>query len=463
MSTLQTIKFWLEPDQDIPQFKRLKWESAPVSISDLLLTGVHPWMGPDKHPTLLDEFVRRVNNNNVKLTELVSMGHGYDVTASSGYSWNNECRFQRTLKSIQEEIYFVDDLSYMELLAIAKARLRLRWSHDLARTLAKKSQPGFQSLRQFLKSKKHDMKLTSYDDVNRYDLGRVLNLSDFEHLDRLLVTEGIASPNFRRGAALREIADEHGRLRLVSEIRALSLSVITRSEQPHVCGTHVQWHVTRTGEALTFRPDIGTSTVKKLAAAEFAKRWRTDTGKLVFQTSLDRLSEIVEQGEGKPEFPTLNYAGAQYNSTATSGVEGSRIQAFTIGAHVTSKCNGDVLKNVLREYGVSTTGNKDELVAKIAKLAADLYKREREELDQFFENHGFVRIANTPSTKSTLPVMESAGVLRNLVLSMYVLRHLRGGSILEPGHENATYSIYELAMALVNGKMSLTGSLLRVA
>jgi hypothetical protein len=462
MSTLQTFRFTLEPDKDIPQFKRLTWEATPVSITDVLLTGVHPWMGPDRNPTLLDALVGRINSEASKVAALAPMGHSYDVTASSGFSWNNECRFQRTLKAIQDEVYFVDDLSYVALLEVSKARLRSRWSHDVARSLAEKSQPGFQSLRQFLKSKKADMKLTGYDDINFYDLGHMLTLSDFDHLDRLLVTEGIPTPNFRRSAMIPELADEYGRLRLVPEIKALSLSVITRSEQPHVCGTHVQWHVTRTGKKLTFRPDIGTSTVKKLAATEFAKRWRIDDGNLVFWTSIEKLEEMVELGEGKPDFPTLNYAGAQYSSTATACVDGSRIQAFTIGSYVTSKCNGDVLKNVLKEYGVSTSGNKDDLAAKVTKLAAELYTREREKLAQFFEENGFVRIAEAPSTRSNVPVLEDTGVLRNLVLTMYVLRHLRGGAILEPTHENTTYTVHELAKALVHGRTSLTGAFLRV-
>jgi hypothetical protein len=46
---------------------------------------------------------------------------------------------------------------------------------------------------------------------------------------------------------------------------------------------------------------------------------------------------------------------------------------------------------------------------------------------------------------------------------MYTLKHLRGTAILEPSHENDAYTEHQLATALVNCRVSLTGSFLRVA
>ena len=61
MSTLKTFRFWLEPDRDFPMFQRLAWERVEVSIRDVLMGGVHPWIekadGTDVHPSLIDGFL----------------------------------------------------------------------------------------------------------------------------------------------------------------------------------------------------------------------------------------------------------------------------------------------------------------------------------------------------------------------------------------------------------------------
>jgi len=49
-----------------------------------------------------------------------------------------------------------------------------------------------------------------------------------------------------------------------------------------------------------------------------------------------------------------------------------------------------------------------------------------------------------------------------MLLTMYVLRHLRGNTILEATHENDTYDIPSLARALIKREVSLTGIFLRV-
>ncbi|NUM53466.1 MAG: hypothetical protein HUU46_07470 [Candidatus Hydrogenedentes bacterium] len=465
MSALQTFRFRLEPDPEIPRFKRLHWELVDVPIADVLTRGVHPW-DPDKHPSILDAFVQRMNCEEAKVTDLVPMGHSHDIIADSGYIWidKSSSKFQRTLKAVQEGIYFVVGLSYVELLGIAKERLRARWSHGVAKTLAEKSHYGFQALRQFLKSKDKSIKLSSYDDIDGYDLGRILSLEDFEQHDKLLVSEGIPTQNFRLASALSQFADNDGRLRLVPEIRALTFAVIMKSDKPHVCGTHVQWHVTRTGKMLTFRPDLGNNSVAKRAAAEaFAMRYRVDDRRFVFRTTVDKLTEMLERNEGAPTFPSLNYTSKQGPPTATAEVEPSRVRAFHIGKYPTSRCSGDILREVLREHGVPMTGAKDKLVSKLAGLIADTYAKHQSDLDHFFAEHRFLRIASAPSSAADLPILEDMRYLRNLVLTAYVIRHLRGNAILEPSHENATYTVEELALALLEGKLAFTGALLRVA
>jgi len=84
-------------------------------------------------------------------------------------------------------------------------------------------------------------------------------------------------------------------------------------------------------------------------------------------------------------------------------------------------------------------------------------------MDTYFTANRLVLVTKLPATTVKLSVLEDAPMLHSLLLTMYALRHLRGNAILEPGHENTTYTIEELALALVNGKVSLVGGFVRAA
>ena len=62
---METFRLWLEPDNDIPQFKRLRFEKVTVPLADVLLRGIHPWQGRDTNTSLkerlhLEYLARRV-------------------------------------------------------------------------------------------------------------------------------------------------------------------------------------------------------------------------------------------------------------------------------------------------------------------------------------------------------------------------------------------------------------------
>jgi len=121
------------------------------------------------------------------------------------------------------------------------------------------------------------------------------------------------------------------------------------------------------------------------------------------------------------------------------------------------------LKDILREYGVSMTGNKDALLRKLTELAARKYAERRPEMDAFFTEHRFVRINALPPKCERLPLLEDQPLLRNLLLTMYALKHLRGNAILDTAHENTAYTDEQLALALIEGKVGFAGTFLRVA
>jgi hypothetical protein len=462
MSTLETFRFWLEPDQKFPQFKRLAWEQVEVSIREVLMGGVHPWTtnhdSTDVHPSLIDAFLVRLNDEGAKVAELDGFGYCYDVSAQQGYYYEKKTRFERTLEFIRKNVYFVDALTYLQLLDIAKRRLRESWDHRVARTLAERACTGFQELRQFLKAKDKSIKLSGYGDVDQYDLSQVLSLDDFEGRDSLLIGEAIPSLNFRRTAFLGRVTDSRGRLRLVPDIPRVTLTMIPQAPDYQ----HLVWHVERDGETCRFKPEIGKSDAKRRKAREFAELWRTDEGRLCFSTSLDRLSEIVEGRIVVPSFPTLNYTFDNRGPTATAEVPENRVPAFFIGGFYDRKSNGDTLKEILREYGVSMTGNKTKLLQKLAKLAAKQYAERRPEMDTFFSERRFVRISSIPPKSQRLPLLEDEPMLRNLLLTLYTVKHLRGGAILDVAHDNNTYTEEQLALALLVGKVGFSGAFLRV-
>jgi len=169
MSTLKTFRFWFEPDRDFPQFRRLKWELVEVSIRDVLMDGIHPWMespdGGDKHPSLVEAFLQRLNDEGSKVAALESFGYCHDVSAVQGYYYDKKSRFERALETVQKGVCFVEELSYLELLDIAKKRLLDTWSNGTALALAERMCPGFQELRRFLKSKDKSIKLSGYEDI----------------------------------------------------------------------------------------------------------------------------------------------------------------------------------------------------------------------------------------------------------------------------------------------------------
>jgi len=463
MSTLNTFRLWLEPDQQFPMFKRLMWQKVEISIREVLMGGVHPWTanqdGTDVHPSLIDAFLARLNDAGAKVAELESFGYCHDVSAQQGYYYDKKTRFERTIECVQKNICFVDVMSYLQLLDIAKQRLRECWNHSVARTLAERAYPVFQDLRRFLKAKDKSVRLSGYEDIGQYDLGQVLCLDDFESRDSLLISEAIPSLNFRKASFLGGVTDNQGRLRLVSGINKVTMTMIPGGPDY----VHLVWHVQRNGETWRFRPEIGKSDAKRRKAREFAEQWRIGNGRLCFGVSLDRISEMVGQRVVVASFPTLNYTFDHRGPTATAEMPDSRVPAYFIGGFYDRKSNGDMLKDILREYGVSMTGNKAKLLQKLAALAAKQYRERQAEMDSFFTENRFVRISTVPPRSARLPLLEDAPLLRNLLLTMYAMKHLRGNAILEAQHENNTYTEEQLAHALLVGRVGFSGTLLRVA
>lgn len=459
---MKTFRLWLEPDRDIPQFECLRWELTDVPIADVLLSGVHPWMGADKHPSLPEVFLQRLNADDAKLSALAPMGYSHDLTVAPHAYWEERSQFDKILHAVRDQVRFVNNLEFLELRRIAVDRLREAWNKYLALKLAQAAYPTFADLRTFLKGKDKTLKLSGYEDLDRYDLSEVLTVEDFADQDALLIAEGVPVHNFRPYGWLATVMDDCGRLRLASEIRHVTLRTTVQATEQWRCGVQVTWQATRKGRTLTLHPDLGNELARREPAKQFAQRWRTDHGRLSFQTSVERLSEMVETGAVQPDFPTLNYRSPLNGPTATAEPLGNAIRAYVVCGFPNSKRSAETLKEVLRSHGISMSGNKDVLLEKLAKLAAEKYRERHGELDTYFSQRRFLRMNDPPRNAVAFDILDNLPQLHHLVLAMYVLKHLRGNAVLEGNHENDTYDLEDLALALVTGKTGLTGAFLPV-
>jgi len=457
---METFRLWLEQDRQVPRFKRLWFEKVPVSIADVLRKGIHPWQGADVHRSLKEKFVEVLNSGEMKPAELGQFGYCADVSCVvSSYPWQNESQFEETLERIRDGVYFVDKLSYVELLEIARERLQRRWSHRTAHSLLSRTHVGFDEMRRFLKAKDKDIKLSGYADIERYDLGEILRLGDFESEDSILISEGIPVTNFRSARFLERITDERGLLRLTDGIRDFQ---VTANGGGPFCHASVRYNCQRDGDTIRFVPELNREQAKRELAKLVAAQWRTDGGRYCFTTDVPRFSEMLDKEGYKISFAALDYMKPREPAISSAEMAQSKVMRFSVGKFLTGNANGDSIKAILREHGVSMTGRKEELVDKLAGLAARLYEENEPELDVYFSKHSFVRVANGSKDRGGgFPVLDGFD-LRDMVLTMYIIKHLRGNTILEASHNNDTFDLLSLAGSLIRREVALAGTFLRV-
>ena len=259
---------------------------------------------------------------------------------------------------------------------------------------------------------------------------------------------------------LEEITDAQGRLKLIDRIDDISLNqMATLHNETEV----VTWYVSRNDAGWRFRPEIGKSVVKREIAKAFAKQWRKDDGELCFTAGIDTLAIIVEQGIASPAFPALCYHHDRISPTATATVQDVRITAYGICGYPNHQFTGEGLKEVLRAHVVSMTGNKEALMEKLATLAAAEYDKALPEMDTYFHHNRFIRMATGKSPFQQFPILEHLSDLRNLLITLYIAKHMHGNAIVTAQHENNAFTVEEMAHALITGKTRVEGTFLPVA
>jgi len=304
------------------------------------------------------------------------------------------------------------------------------------------------------------VKLRSYDDLDNYDLSQVLCLKDFDAEDRVIISQGLPAVNFRRESFLNQVTNKDGLIKLAECIPHFELSPVD-SVTGYGYSKLIFNGKVKEGEVfltptLTESPDI------RSEAQMIAAKWRLDDSKYCFRTSMANLSRMHTEDRMQIRFPHLDYIHKKAPAESSGKLKTVSIESFTIGGFVTVRSSGDTIKEILRHYQVPMTGTKDKLLEKLAKLAAREYKKHKSEMKRYFQENRFIKINNTyGQSHSQFPLLDTER-LRNLLLTLFAFRHLRGNVILDAGYENDTVDLVALANSLVNEEISLSGTFLRV-
>ncbi len=456
---MKTIQLRLEPDQTMPMFSRLHWDIIDVTFRDVLETGVHPWVGNNLHADLPDALCAKLNQAEYKPAGLLSHHMLVDLTVNPVNTMGSQTRMELFLARVQKDVLFCDaGLDFPALAEIARATLAERWSRSLALRLAERLNPSFQELRRFLKRKDPKVKLKSQLELDQYNWGHILSLEDFANHERLLIDEAFGPVNFRTRAFLGAVTDEQLRLRLKPRIDYLSLT--QPSGTPH--RVPLLWHVERQGSHWRLRPNVGASNEARSAAKEFAERWRRDAGQLCFTARTEDLIELLESEAAQPSFPNLRYTRTPHPLKVQGEIGRDRVPVYTLGGIPTFKSNAEHLKAILREHSASTSGVKKVLAERIAKVAANEFAQHKERFDRFFTENRFVRVANEAQFGKQLPVLDRENSLKGLLLRVYALRHLRGDVVIDPSYLNDSCTVKDLALALINERVTLKGGFMQV-
>ena len=83
-----TYKLWLEPDKDIPRFKRLQFKEVEVPIIKLMKEGIHPYgalkaetYGDSSH--IVAKILSLINNNEFFPKELAQFDYCHEISRYS--------------------------------------------------------------------------------------------------------------------------------------------------------------------------------------------------------------------------------------------------------------------------------------------------------------------------------------------------------------------------------------------
>jgi len=463
---IMTYRLELRPDPEIPQFARLWWEKVETPLRDVFRQGIHPHsivvrsQGRD-HTGAASVILDRMNEESAFVTDLKAHSLGCEITCSNhghyGYGATTD-DLERLFQEVSRNVYFVQEITYEQLVEVAIARLRRVWDHKMARDMVQALGRDFAGMRDFLRRKKADIRLVGYHSLDDYDLSAILSVDDFLTEDTLLVNYGTESHNYRRASVLDRFVVPGGRISLTPRIDDC---VVDWDFKPGNWEPYVSYRCRIEGSRVEWRPDLKPDDKQRAKAREIAAETGRGEASYVFDTSVTEMTDALQQERFRLRFPDLTYREKPKPAAAKAKVQPAELICFGEASGLRSRLSNEKLKDVLRAFDKKLTGKKEDLVRRMAETIAEEYEAHEPQLDRFFRKHRFIRLAAQPKMLNRFPILEGHR-LRAPILILYCLRHLRGNVILEAGHVNDSVKVSDLAEARLDRKVMLNGSFVPV-
>jgi hypothetical protein len=466
---MKTYRLWLEKDREFPRFMRLKHSEVDVTLKDVLTRGVHPLeFTTDIYQRdismLSQKLISEANEEKHFVPQLAQLGYCPPLSEPPRYSYE-DYKLENTLKTLSEHIFYVEELTYAELLEIARKALARKWNHRVALAMLQTVHREFNSLREFLKNKDKKLKLSGYRDLDRYALDEVVYPDDFAYHERAVILHALPTTTFRSTSFVSAVTtrDGEGLLSLVPQIKRFD---IVWREYPFKRGTalmgnDIRYDCTLAGNLVRLVPTLSSTYGVREAAEAIAKRWRVGEGRFCFWTSIENIEEMLVDERCHILFSSTNYVTAVEPCPSEGEITEKRIPSFRLGEIVTYQLPNESLKAVLRKHNRPMTGRKGDLLAKVAGVLCERYEEMLPLLSEHFSKQKYLQISRTAHA-TFFPFMQESDILDRTVLAMYVIKHLRGNAIVDADHENDTYEVSDLVKALLQGNISVKGSFMAI-
>ncbi|VGO18798.1 hypothetical protein SCARR_00851 [Pontiella sulfatireligans] len=399
---------------------------------------------------------RSLNRADRRFPELSPQRLNYDIIAvRDNPLYDKRPALERTLEQVARDVYFVEGVSFDSAVKQAKAFLTRRWTQEKAWALLSDGRNGFSEMRAFLKVKHPKLKIGSYDAMRDLDLTALLSVEDFAAEEQALLHAGLECRNFRQPQAVTDQLDDHNRLRFTDRINWFEL--VINPGQAHT-GGHVKYGCELKGSTVHFKPELSNVVQQRRIAKAIARQYRTEGGDYCFSMPIGRLQEILDREQVALRFSNVRYLERIKPVTTSARLRKEEIPKFGITWRKME--TADEFRDALRAHGWKVAGKKSDLVRRTAELASERLEEAAPELDAWFVEHRYVRVPKGQTFPTPFPVLADEP-LKELVLMVYLMRRLRGNTVVDPGHENTSVRPVDMAEAILNGKTALTGSFLK--
>ena len=189
---------------------------------------------------------------------------------------------------------------------------------------------------------------------------------------------------------------------------------------------HLVWHVERDGETCRFRPEIGKSRERNVGRRANSQRpggWmRAGCASARAWTVSPKWSRAVSLCRPSRRSTTRSVQRGPHSDRRSPRYPGACLLHWWVLRP--EKQRRHAQGDPPRARRVHDRKQGEALLQKLAKLAAKEYAQRQPEMDAFFSAHRFVRISAIPPRSERLPLLEDAPLLRNLLLTMYAMKHL---------------------------------------